>query len=75
MKILVYTTLFPNHLQPNNAIFIKQRMFHFARLKDCEIKVVAPVPYFPSLPLNSKWSRYSEMAMSSPLFDTIRPSQ
>ena len=47
MKVLVYTTLFPNHLQPNFGIFIKNRMFHFAKLKGCEIKVVAPIPYCP----------------------------
>lgn len=55
MKVLVYTTLFPNHLHPNNAIFIKQRMFHFAKLKDCEIKVVAPIPYCPPWPFLGKW--------------------
>ncbi|MCG2831509.1 MAG: glycosyltransferase family 4 protein [Desulfobacteraceae bacterium] len=61
MKVLVYTTLFPNHLHPNNAIFIKQRMFHFARLKDCEIKVVAPVPYCPPWPALGKWYQNSQI--------------
>ncbi len=61
MKVLVYTTLFPNHLQPNNAIFIKQRMFHFAKLKDCEIKVVAPIPYCPPWPSLGKRYRYSQI--------------
>jgi len=61
MKVLVYTTLFPNHLQPNNAIFIKQRMFHFAKIKDCEIKVIAPIPYFPPIPVSQKWYQYSQV--------------
>jgi teichuronic acid biosynthesis glycosyltransferase TuaC len=61
MKILVYTTLFPNHLHPNNAIFIKQRMFHFAKLKNCEIKVVAPVPYCPPWPQLGKWYQNSQI--------------
>ena len=47
MKILVFTTLFPNHIQPNSALFVMQRMRHFAKLPGCEIKVVAPVPYYP----------------------------
>jgi glycosyltransferase involved in cell wall biosynthesis len=47
MKVLVYTSLFPNHLQPNFGIFIKQRMIHWARLENCQLKVVAPVPYCP----------------------------
>ena len=61
MKVLVYTTLFPNHLHPNSAIFIKQRMFHFAKLKDCEIKVVAPVPYCPPWPSLGKWYYNSQI--------------
>lgn len=61
MKILVYTTLFPNHLHPNNAIFIKQRMFHFAKLKDCDIKVVAPIPYCPPWPQLGKWYQNSQI--------------
>ena len=61
MKILVYTTLFPNHLHPNNAIFIKQRMFHFAKLEGCDIKVVAPVPYCPPWPFFGKWYHNSQI--------------
>lgn len=61
MKILVYTTLFPNHLQPNNAIFIKQRMLHFAKVGGCEIKIVAPVPYCPSWPVLNKWYHFSQI--------------
>lgn len=61
MKVLVYTSLFPNHLQPNFGIFIKQRMFHFARLKGCEIKVVAPVPYCPPWPVLGKWYQHSQV--------------
>lgn len=61
MKVLVYTTLFPNQLQPNNAIFIKQRMFHFAKLDGCEIKVVAPTPYCPPWPSLGKRYRFSQI--------------
>jgi len=61
MKVLVYTSLFPNHLQPNFGIFIKQRMFHFAKLKGCEIKVVAPVPYCPPWPALGKWYQHSQV--------------
>jgi len=61
MKVLVYTTLFPNHLHPNNAIFIKQRMFHFAKLKGCVIKVVAPIPYCPHWPALGKWYQNSQI--------------
>lgn len=45
MKILVITSVFPNHKQPNLGIFVRERMFKAA--KKCEIKVIAPVPWFP----------------------------
>ena len=61
MRILVFTTLFPNRLQPNAAIFVKQRMFHFARLPGHEIRVVAPVPYCPSWVRMEPWSLYSRV--------------
>jgi len=61
MKVLVYTTLFPNHCQPNSAIFIKKRMFHFAQLRDCEIKVVAPIPYCPHWSIFGKKYQYSQI--------------
>ena len=49
MKILVFTGLFPNNVWPNHGIFIQQRMAHVARLPQCDIRVVAPVPYYPPI--------------------------
>ena len=62
MKVLVFTTLYPNHLQPNNGIFIKQRMSHFAQLDECQTKVVAPVPYCPPLPIFKNKYIFSQIA-------------
>jgi glycosyltransferase involved in cell wall biosynthesis len=45
MKILVVTSVFPNSKQPTLGVFIKERMFKVAR--HCELKVLAPVPWFP----------------------------
>ncbi len=45
MKILVITSVFPNDKQPAHGIFIKERMRRVAQ--HCEIKVIAPVPWFP----------------------------
>ena len=45
MKILVFTTVFPNEKQPNLGVFVRERMFKVAT--HCELKVVAPVPWFP----------------------------
>jgi len=45
MRVLVLTSVFPNSKQPTLGIFVKERMFNVA--KYCELKVVAPVPWFP----------------------------
>jgi glycosyltransferase involved in cell wall biosynthesis len=61
MKILVFTSLFPNHLNPDSAVFIKNRMFHFAKLDGCEIRVVAPVPYCPPFKVFGYWYEFSQI--------------
>jgi teichuronic acid biosynthesis glycosyltransferase TuaC len=55
MKILVFSSLYPNNVWPNHGVFIKERMTQFAKLDGCELKVVAPVPYFPAVRLNWRW--------------------
>lgn len=55
LKILVFTSLFPNNIWTHHGVFIKERTTHTARLEDCQIKVVAPVPYFPPLRINRRW--------------------
>ncbi len=47
MRILTFTTLFPNPAQPTLGVFIYQRMAHVARRTGQEVRVVAPVPYVP----------------------------
>jgi glycosyltransferase involved in cell wall biosynthesis len=60
MKVLVFTSLYPNNVWPNHGVFIKERMSHFAKLDGCEVKVVAPVPYFPAIRINWRW-RFSQV--------------
>lgn len=61
MKILTFTSLFPNREQPNSAIFIKHRMAAVHRREDAEVRVVAPVPYYPSLPFGGRWQAFSRV--------------
>lgn len=53
MKVLVFTSLFPNNVEPNKGVFIKERMVNVAKL--CEVKVIAPVPYFPPIKIFKRW--------------------
>ncbi len=61
MKVLTFSTLFPNHLQPDYAVFIKNRMTAVQKYNDVELKVVAPVPFFPPLRVNPRWYRFSQI--------------
>ncbi len=48
MKILTVTTLFPYANNPKHGVFIETRLRHLKlHYPDVEIKVIAPVPWFP----------------------------
>src|SRR5271166_4006218 len=47
MRILTFTSLFPNVTDPNFGIFIFHRTSHLARREGNTVEVVAPVPYAP----------------------------
>lgn len=48
MKILTVTTLYPNAEQPNFGVFVENRLCRVAAAEQVELRVVAPVPWFPS---------------------------
>jgi len=48
MRILTFTSLFPNAVDPDFGIFIFQRTSHLAQRRGNSVEVVAPVPYAPS---------------------------
>ena len=47
MKILTFTTLFPNAAKPHHGIFTETTLRHQLATGDVKAKVVAPVPWFP----------------------------
>ena len=53
VRVLTFTSLFPNASQPLLGIFIAQRVAALARLPGIIVEVIAPVPYFPG------WARWS----------------
>ncbi len=61
MKILVFTSLFPNHQEPDFGVFVKNRMVHVNGIKGCKIVVVAPIPFCPPWPIFGKWFKYSQI--------------
>lgn len=47
LRILTFSTLYPNEAQPHHGIFVENRLRHLVASGEVESVVVAPVPYFP----------------------------
>ncbi|MBL27590.1 MAG: glycosyl transferase family 1 [Rhodospirillaceae bacterium] len=47
MRLLTYTTLWPNSIQPTHGVFVENRLRHLVAA-GVETRIVAPVPWFPS---------------------------
>ncbi len=47
MRILTFTTLYPNAAAPHHGVFVENRLRAFAAHSGAEFRVVAPVPWFP----------------------------
>jgi teichuronic acid biosynthesis glycosyltransferase TuaC len=47
LRILTFTTLYPNAAQPAHGVFVENRIRHLAASGAAQIEVVAPVPVFP----------------------------
>lgn len=47
LKVLTFTSLYPNCQQPSHGIFVENRLRRLVETGDVEVEVVAPVPWFP----------------------------
>jgi teichuronic acid biosynthesis glycosyltransferase TuaC len=62
IRLLTYTTLFPNSEQPNHGVFVENRLRYLIATRQVESVVVAPVPYFPSTARQfGDWGRYARI--------------
>lgn len=48
IRILTFSSLFPNPEQPLNGLFVAERLRHLLASGEVEAEIVAPVPWFPS---------------------------
>ena len=48
MKLLTFSSLFPNTVKPSHGIFVETRLRYLLASGKAESRVVAPVPWFPS---------------------------
>ena len=47
MRVLVFTTLYPNPEEPHHGVFVENRLRHALAVSGDTARVVAPVPWFP----------------------------
>mgnify|MGYP000070691438 CR=1 FL=1 len=53
MRILTLTTLYPNAAAPAHGVFVENRLKDFVARSGAEIRVIAPVPWFP---VSARWA-------------------
>jgi len=71
VRILAFTSLFPNAVRPVQGIFVYQRLAHLARRPGNQVTVVAPVPYFPSWLKVARWHAMSQIPKQEKVGDLI----
>ncbi len=47
MRILLFSTLYPNAARPAHGVFVENRLAAYCQKYEADIKVIAPVPWFP----------------------------
>jgi len=47
LRLLTFTTLYPNAANPQNGIFVETRLRHLLASGEVESQVIAPIPWFP----------------------------
>ncbi|HED15326.1 MAG TPA: glycosyltransferase family 4 protein, partial [Gammaproteobacteria bacterium] len=60
IKVLTFTSLFPNSIQQRHGIFVRNRLEQLVKNGNVESIVVAPVPWFPFR--NKIFGQYSQYA-------------
>ena len=47
LRVLTFTSLYPNRAMPTFGVFVENRIRRLAATGEAEVRVVAPVPWFP----------------------------
>jgi glycosyltransferase involved in cell wall biosynthesis len=67
IRILTFSTLFPNAVDPSHGIFVETRLRRLLETGSVATRVVAPVPWFPFA--DDRFGRYARYARVAP-FET-----
>ena len=62
IRLVTFSTLYPNSAQPNHGVFVENRLRHLLASGQVVSRVVAPVPWFPSRnPRFGIYARYAQV--------------
>jgi teichuronic acid biosynthesis glycosyltransferase TuaC len=62
LRLLTFSTLYPNPAQPNHGVFVENRLRHLVASGAAESTVLAPIPWFPGrAPAAGPQSRFPEI--------------
>lgn len=64
IRLLVFTSLYPNAVQPRHGVFVEERLRHLVASGRVDATVVAPVPWFPFR--HRRFGRYAVFAQVPP---------
>ena len=60
VRLVTFSSLYPNAVQPNHGVFVENRLRHLIASGEAVSRVVAPVPYFPFR--SPRFGSYAEFA-------------
>ena len=65
IRLLTFSTLFPNEAQPTHGVFVENRLRHLLASGEATATVLAPVPWFPSAaPRFGAWAIYARVPLT-----------
>lgn len=60
MRILTLSSLFPGSAQPRHGVFVRERLADYRARYGAELRVVAPVPFWPSFLPSQRYSAFAK---------------
>lgn len=60
MRILTLSSLFPGSAQPRHGVFVRERLADYRARFGAEIRVVAPVPFWPSFLPSQRYAAFAK---------------
>ena len=69
IKILTFSTLFPNSVRPGHGVFVETRLRHLVASGEVQASVLAPIPWFPfSHPRFGDYAKFAQAPRSENRF-------